>query len=201
MYPFRLLADLRPSSNWSVYSAPVYRRDGSHPVEEHRFAVRWDEDNDQRVIGAIQALYYISPRCFRFCHAYGEHKGMLTVWHLDLSEEVQAALAAALSQQAALEGDIWTLELINNYLPPRDAPPEQLAALELSVAAQSSAVRIAFDRLASQDPTITAPALMISNLKPQYRPRIDRDLAALHQHFGLGSFGEQMREWHAAAGV
>jgi hypothetical protein len=199
MYPFRLLADLRPSSNWSVYSAPVYRHDGSHPVEEHRFAVRWDEDNDQRVIGAIQALYYTSPRCFRFCHAYGERKGMLTVWHLDLSDEVQAALVGALSHQAALEGDIWTLELINNYLPPRDASPEQLAALELAVAPQSSAVRLAFDRLASQDPN--QAAITISRYLPERRPKIDRALAALHQHFGLGSFGRETRDWHAGAGV
>jgi len=193
MFPFRLIADLRPASPWSIYAAPAYRK-SDRPVE-HRFAIRWDEDHDERVLAAVQALYYQSTREFRFCHAFGEHKGMLTVWHLDFKDDVGTAVARALNGLAGLLGDLWTVELVNNYLPPLDLTSDIRAALNLSVAHKTAAVNKALLLLAPSDSDAAHAILPIVGYKEEYQAGIDDDLAALHQLFQLGSFGKIDREW------
>lgn len=135
MYPFKLVAELRPYSPFSVYACPVQRR-GQDETIEHRFAVRWDEDNDERVLAAIQNFYFCDQERFRFCHAFGEHKGMFTVWQLGFHDEVHQAVVPVLGHPG-LGGDQWSLEVVENELPgllgraPLDRAPsdDEIAAL------------------------------------------------------------------------
>lgn len=193
MFPFRLIADLRPASPWSIYAAPVYRK-SDRPVE-HRFAIRWDEDNDERVLAAVQALYYQSSREFRFCHGFGEHKGTLAVWHYDFKQDVGTAVDRALNGLAGLLGDLWTFKLINNYLPPLDLTSHIRAALNLSVADKTAAVKQALLLLAPSDSDAAHAIMPILGYKAEHQAGIDDELAALHSLFHLGSFGKIDREW------
>ena len=54
MYPLRVVHDLRPALPWAIYSLPFNIEDSSPPaVFEHRFAILWDEDNDERIVAAV----------------------------------------------------------------------------------------------------------------------------------------------------
>lgn len=167
--PFRNLVDLRPVNPYTIHSVPVLPPTGTTPLE-HRFAVRWDADNDDRVLTAAAALYFAHPREFRFVHAFGEASGTLTLWQRAFCDEVREAMESVLKE--APLGDRWRVAVLDNLLPPRLFPGVDIEQ-------------------------ITGP--MRANffgLKPEARPGIDPDLAALHQLFDLGSFGRPARLWN-----
>jgi hypothetical protein len=59
MYPLRVIHDLRPILPWTIYSLPVSVEQGPKPaVHEQRFAVNWDEDNDERVLAAVLGVFF-----------------------------------------------------------------------------------------------------------------------------------------------
>jgi hypothetical protein len=67
-------------AHYSVLRAPVWHDEALHPLKQTQlrdFAVIWDEDHDERVIEAVEALYFeglLSPVKY-----IGERKGTLTV--------------------------------------------------------------------------------------------------------------------------
>lgn len=83
---------------------------------QHRFAVLWDEDNDERVLAAIAAFYFAAPHEFRFAHCYGERKAVLTVWQLGFADEVVKTIRAAIDASPAIS-DWWEVEPCESYLP------------------------------------------------------------------------------------
>jgi hypothetical protein len=107
-HPFTLVADMRPAIPWSVYAAPM---DSADKKAEHRFAVLWDTDNDERVLYVASALYYASPAAFRLVRVYAEHRGHVTALHLGDAEIVERELAAAISAAAPALKDKWTMEV------------------------------------------------------------------------------------------
>jgi hypothetical protein len=114
MYPLRVVHDLRPVLPWTVYSLPVNIEQGSAPaLHERRFAVRWDEDNDERILAAVLDVFFRRPEALWNLYAVGEHKGSLTIW---TSTTPVADLAA---WQAASRGpairDAWPVSAINVY--------------------------------------------------------------------------------------
>ena len=167
--PFHTLVDLRPTNLYTIHSVPVMPPTGTAPLE-HRFAVRWDADNDHRVLAAAAALYFAYPREFRSVHAFGEARGTLTLWQRALGDEVRAAMESAL-REAPL-GDRWRVAVLDNFLPPRLVPGADIEQMYRSLTDQ------------------------YIGLKPEARPEIDSDLAALHQLFDLGSFGKPARVWN-----
>jgi hypothetical protein len=96
MYPLRVVHDLRPALPWTIYSLPIAIELGSDPaVIERRFAVQWDEDNDERILAAILDVYFRRPEAFWNLYAVGERKGSLTIWAATISTANQNAWAAA----------------------------------------------------------------------------------------------------------
>ena len=210
--PFRTVADLRPHSPYSIYAAPVDPH--SKPWEtsnsvEHRFAVRGDADNDERVLMAAAALYFHAPHEFRFVHAYAVSQDTLTVWQLGFGDAVLRAVEGAIGRALRAISDLWTVNIVENYLPPRansfaHYDPEyhlQRSFMHAALVSERSAddlihiaesVATKFEQCAQDfvlDEPIWLPThLHIRGLKPAYRPTCDADLAALHQLFELGSF-------------
>jgi hypothetical protein len=114
MYPLVLVHDLRPVLPWSVYALPVDIPGGSEPqFHERRFAVKWDDDNDERVLGAVLAAYYASPESIWTLYAVGERKGGLTVYTQEVTRERMAAWQAAIRSHCIQ--DSWTLEIVDTY--------------------------------------------------------------------------------------
>lgn len=114
MYPLVLIHDLRPTLPWSIYALPIDIPGGSEPrVHERRFAVRWDEDNDERVLGAVLAAYYAEPESAWNLFAVAEAKGSLTVF----TQELTAPRAAAwrLAAETPCIHDIWPVEFVDTY--------------------------------------------------------------------------------------
>jgi hypothetical protein len=112
MYPMRVIHDLRPSLPWTIYSLPIDKGDALDPAAyEHRFAVKWDEDNDVRIHAAVLDVYYRSPETVSNLYAVGERKGSLTIWAQTIPTVDQNAWAAA-SNGPAIQ-DAWAVEGIN----------------------------------------------------------------------------------------
>jgi hypothetical protein len=111
-HPFRVVADLRPGSNWAVYSALAELPSGK-ALRGYNFAIRWDEDNDPRIFGALAALYYRKPHIFTQCVGFSEHEGELTVWlpHLGHDGSYREALHDAVDG-LPVAGDCWTLQCV-----------------------------------------------------------------------------------------
>jgi hypothetical protein len=81
MYPLRVIHDLRPALPWTIYSLPISIVHGSPPaVHERRFAVRWDEDNDERILAAVLEVFFRRPEALWNLYAVGESKGSLSIW-------------------------------------------------------------------------------------------------------------------------
>ena len=96
MYPLRVVHDLRPALPWTIYSLPIAIERGSDPaVHERRFAVQWDEDNDERILAAILDVFFRHPEAFWNLYAVGERKGSLTIWAAAFPAAHQNAWAAA----------------------------------------------------------------------------------------------------------
>jgi hypothetical protein len=109
-----LVHDLRPVLPWSVYALPIDIPGGSEPqFHERRFAVKWDEDNDERVLGAVLAAYYANPESIWTLYAIGERKGSLTVYTQEVTRERMAAWEAAI--RSSCIQDIWTLDVVDTY--------------------------------------------------------------------------------------
>jgi hypothetical protein len=112
MYPLKLVHDLRPELPWSIYSLPIYIEQGSAPaLHERRFAVKWDEDNDVRVLAAVLDAYFHRQETVWNLFAVGERKGLLTVWALVASDEDIATWQAASDGPAIM--DSWPVEVID----------------------------------------------------------------------------------------
>jgi hypothetical protein len=112
MYPLRVVHDLRPALPWTIYSLPIAIEHGSTPaVHEQRFAVQWDEDNDERVLAAVLDVFFRRPATLWNLYAVGERKGSLTVWAANFPIADQNAWAAA-SRGPAIQ-DSWPVNAIN----------------------------------------------------------------------------------------
>jgi hypothetical protein len=76
----RPVGQLGRGTHYSVLRVPIWQDVWLNPVAQGSlldFAVIWDEDHDERVVKAIEALYFgglLSPVCF-----IGERKGSLSV--------------------------------------------------------------------------------------------------------------------------
>jgi hypothetical protein len=80
-YPLRVVHDLRPALPWTIYSVPIKIDHGPDTgVYEHRFAINWDEDNDERIHAAVLDVLFRRPETLLSLYAAGEHKGTLTIW-------------------------------------------------------------------------------------------------------------------------
>jgi hypothetical protein len=112
MYPLRVIHDLRPILPWTIYSLPVSVEQGPKPaVHEQRFAVNWDEDNDERVLAAVLGVFFRRPQALRSLYATGEHKGTLTIWTSTIAAADLGAWQAA-STGPAID-DSWPVRTFN----------------------------------------------------------------------------------------
>jgi hypothetical protein len=114
MYPLRVVHDLRPVLPWSIYSLPFNIEDSSPPaVYEHRFAIRWDEDNDERIFAAVMDVYYRRPEALASMYAVGESKGGLSIWASGFPVADQVAWQRA-SLSPAIQ-DSWQVKIVNAF--------------------------------------------------------------------------------------
>lgn len=81
MFPLELVIDLWPVQPVAIYAIPLGDpiTDPSGEPPTHRFGVKWDDDHDERVLGAALRLYYKHPDVFRQVLFLAERKGCLTV--------------------------------------------------------------------------------------------------------------------------
>jgi hypothetical protein len=108
----RLVHDLRPALPWTIYSLPISIEEGSAlAVQELRFAIRWDEDNDERILAAVLDVYFRNPQALCNLYAAGERKGSLSIWAADFPVEDHVAWHAA-SKGPAIQ-DSWLVDGIN----------------------------------------------------------------------------------------
>jgi hypothetical protein len=112
MYPLRVVHDLRPALPWTIYSLPIAIEHGSEPVvHERRFAVQWDEDNDERVLAAVLDVFFRRPEALWNLYAVGERKGALTIWAANFPVSDQIAWQSA-STNPAIQ-DSWPVRGID----------------------------------------------------------------------------------------
>jgi hypothetical protein len=112
MHPLRVIHDLRPALPWTIYALPFNIEDGAVPaVCEHRFAIKWDEDEDERIHAAVLYVYFRRPEALLNLYAVGERKGSLTIWAANFPIADQSAWASA-SQGPAIQ-DAWPVKTIN----------------------------------------------------------------------------------------
>ena len=67
-------------------------------MHEHRFAIQWDEDNDERILAAVLDVYFRRPQALWNLYAVGERKGSLSIWAATFPVADQNAWAAASSR-------------------------------------------------------------------------------------------------------
>jgi hypothetical protein len=93
---------------------PIVIEQGSDTAAiEQRFAIRWDEDEDERIQAAVLDVYFRLPEALRNLYAVGEHKGSLTLWAATVSIADQNAWALA-SKIPAIQ-DSWPVKGINAF--------------------------------------------------------------------------------------
>jgi hypothetical protein len=132
MYPLVLVHDLRPVLPWTVYALPVDIPGGSEPqFHERRFAVKWDEDNDERVLGAVLAAYYAEPESIWGLYAVSESKGRLSVFAQDMLRQPIAVAAWQRAIRSPCIRDSWdlALEFVDRYREIRTGGARILEAL------------------------------------------------------------------------
>jgi hypothetical protein len=88
-------------------------QDSDPAVHERRFAVQWDEDNDERILAAVLDVHFRRPQALWNLYAVGERKGLLSVWAATFLVQDQAAWQAA-SEGPAIR-DSWPVDAINAY--------------------------------------------------------------------------------------
>jgi len=114
MYPLRVVCDLRPALPYTIYALPISIEQGSAPaVHERRFAIEWDEDNDERILAAVLDVYHRRPQALWNLYAAGESKGSLSVWASTFTNADQNAWIAA-SHGPAIQ-DSWPVEGVTAY--------------------------------------------------------------------------------------
>jgi hypothetical protein len=114
MYPLRLVHDLRPILPWTVYELPVDIPGGAQPQPHaRRFGVQWDEDNDERVLGAVLEAYFRHQESIWTLFAVAERKAALTVWTQELTAPRRDAWRAATN--SLVIADVWDLEVVDAY--------------------------------------------------------------------------------------
>ncbi len=114
MYPLRVVHDLRPALPWTIYALPINIEQGSDPaLHERRFAVLWDEDNDERILAAVLDVFYRRPEALWNLYAVGERKGSLTIWAQVITTADQNAWALASTGPAVF--DEWPVESITGF--------------------------------------------------------------------------------------
>ena len=114
MYPLRVVLDLRPALPWTIYALPIDIEHGSEPaLHERRFAIQWDEDNDERILAAVLDVFFRRPQVLWNLYAVGERKGSLTIWAATTPVADLAAWQAA-STGPAIK-DSWPVNTINLY--------------------------------------------------------------------------------------
>lgn len=112
MYPLRVVHDLRPTLPWTIYSLPISIEHGSEPVvHERRFAVQWDEDNDERILAAVLDVFFRRPQALWNLFAVGERKGRLNIWAATFPVADQVSWTQA-AQGLAIQ-DSWDVEGIS----------------------------------------------------------------------------------------
>jgi len=110
----RVVHDLRPALPWTICSLPISIEHVSAPaVHERRFAILWDEDNDERILAAVLDVYFRRPQALWNLYATGERKGSLSIWAATFSVADQGAWAAA-SEGPAIQ-DSWPVEGMTLY--------------------------------------------------------------------------------------
>lgn len=110
-YPLRVVHDLRPALPWTIYSLPIkIEHSLDNGVYEHRFAICWDEDNDERIHAAVLDVFFRRPETLLSLYAIGERKGSLTVWAAVFPLPDQTAWAEASRIPAIL--DDWPVSPI-----------------------------------------------------------------------------------------
>jgi hypothetical protein len=113
MYPLRLVHDLRPALPWSIHELPINIPGRQPEIHARRIAIKWDEDNDERIFGALLDAYYRDPESIWSLYAVGERKAELTVWAAELSPERQVCWQKAADSDAIM--DSWTVEFVDPY--------------------------------------------------------------------------------------
>ncbi|MEO7917628.1 MAG: hypothetical protein ABIR16_08285, partial [Dokdonella sp.] len=87
---------------------------GSDPaLHERRFAIQWDEDNDERILAAVLGVFFHRPEALGKLYAVGERKGCLTLWAAATPSADLAAWQSA-SAGPAIQ-DSWPVTTINVY--------------------------------------------------------------------------------------
>jgi hypothetical protein len=93
-------------------------------VHERRFAIRWDEDHDERVLAAVLDVFFRRPEALWNLYAVGEQRGCLTIW------TSSTAAADLYAWQAASMGpairDSWPVVTINVYAETRRTGGRQI---------------------------------------------------------------------------
>lgn len=114
--PIERMVDLRPALPWTLYRAPVRAPRGDvGDVVEHRVLVLWDEDDDERVVDYMRAVFADNADAFRACLMFAEHEGMLHVVISDDRVSDVETLSCIASDPPFL--DRWTLSVSRICIP------------------------------------------------------------------------------------
>jgi hypothetical protein len=110
---FVIVADLRPARPVIVLMTPFYipvpGKDDA--ARDHRVAVWFDEDEDERGIDVLTAILYRSPLTFSKIAAVYERKGHVTVWTQETTHVDRTVIETAATDSTVLRGDRWSAEV------------------------------------------------------------------------------------------
>lgn len=113
--PLTEVGDFSPAGA-SIYAAaisPPVMVGHVEPVD-HRVAVLWDEDRDERVLTFLAHVYFAAPETFLKISAIREGKGAVTVWAANTQKDDHAALGRAASSEHIQ--DTWPVEVRSLWL-------------------------------------------------------------------------------------
>jgi hypothetical protein len=186
---FVIVADLRPASPTIVLMTPVYIPvpGEDDAARDHRVAVLFDEDQDERVIDMLTAILYRSPLTFIKIAAVYERKGYVTVWMQGSTHVDRTIVASAATDSTVLRGDSWSAE-VREIFCDRSGEQPTLKVTKYSEPHDDSAKETTADR---QDWLINALNSIIPLggaygvidwRYPGYAPQLERDIVeALNQ--------------------
>lgn len=114
MYPLRVIHDLRPALPWTVVALPItFEQTTESAVLERRFAIKWDEDNDERIFAALLDVFYRRPEAIWNLYAVAEHKGTLSIWAANFPAADMSSWLLA-SKGPAIQDD-WPVTSVQAY--------------------------------------------------------------------------------------
>jgi hypothetical protein len=180
---FAVVADMRPASPTIVLMTPVYipvpgEDDTAH---DHRVAVLYDEDEDERVVDMLTAILYRSPITFSKIAAVHERKAYVTLWTHGTTHGDRTIIARAAADSTVLRGDSWSAG-VRELFCDRSGEQPTLKALEYSDSHDVLATETNADR---QDWLINALDSIIPIggahgvidwRQPGYAPQLERDI-------------------------